>query len=102
MSTVTASMFCLVAASASIQSASSASSGAMLAPTISQNAFVFGGDAFGFQLLISSVLRYWATCLLPLSSVYQFHNLSQYPSRSEEHTSELQSLRHLVCRLLLE
>src|SRR5262245_62827278 len=29
---------------------------------------------------------------------------SQIPSvrRSEEHTSELQSLRHLVCRLLLE
>src|SRR5262245_63317657 len=25
-----------------------------------------------------------------------------YPQRSEEHTSELQSLRHLVCRLLLE
>src|SRR5262245_65389580 len=25
-----------------------------------------------------------------------------YGSRSEEHTSELQSLRHLVCRLLLE
>src|ERR1035438_10646393 len=25
-----------------------------------------------------------------------------YPCRSEEHTSELQSLRHLVCRLLLE
>src|SRR5205814_7439003 len=25
-----------------------------------------------------------------------------YPYRSEEHTSELQSLRHLVCRLLLE
>src|SRR5205814_8285882 len=24
------------------------------------------------------------------------------PSRSEEHTSELQSLRHIVCRLLLE
>src|SRR5258705_9746596 len=28
--------------------------------------------------------------------------LSQRQSRSEEHTSELQSLRHLVCRLLLE
>src|SRR5258705_8000277 len=30
--------------------------------------------------------------------------LSRHPSplRSEEHTSELQSLRHLVCRLLLE
>src|SRR5258705_7138237 len=27
---------------------------------------------------------------------------SPYVSRSEEHTSELQSLRHLVCRLLLE
>src|SRR5437899_6685011 len=27
---------------------------------------------------------------------------SSATSRSEEHTSELQSLRHLVCRLLLE
>src|SRR5262245_65287396 len=27
---------------------------------------------------------------------------AQRPPRSEEHTSELQSLRHLVCRLLLE
>src|SRR5262245_63999234 len=27
---------------------------------------------------------------------------SRTPTRSEEHTSELQSLRHLVCRLLLE
>src|SRR5205814_8034579 len=27
---------------------------------------------------------------------------SNQSSRSEEHTSELQSLRHLVCRLLLE
>src|SRR5258705_5657285 len=26
----------------------------------------------------------------------------QFAGRSEEHTSELQSLRHLVCRLLLE
>src|SRR5262245_65024237 len=29
-------------------------------------------------------------------------DLIAVPSRSEEHTSELQSLRHLVCRLLLE
>src|SRR5438045_4516654 len=28
--------------------------------------------------------------------------LADRPHRSEEHTSELQSLRHLVCRLLLE
>src|SRR5262245_62514522 len=27
---------------------------------------------------------------------------ARIPGRSEEHTSELQSLRHLVCRLLLE
>src|ERR1039458_10895809 len=37
----------------------------------------------------------------------QFANGSSVPARrcrlrSEEHTSELQSLRHLVCRLLLE
>src|SRR5436853_5214927 len=31
----------------------------------------------------------------------QRHSESQF-HRSEEHTSELQSLRHLVCRLLLE
>src|SRR5690554_5133490 len=31
--------------------------------------------------------------------VYQFHHLL---ARSEEHTSELQSRPHLVCRLLLE
>src|SRR5205814_9845414 len=30
------------------------------------------------------------------------HRRSPRASRSEEHTSELQSLRHLVCRLLLE
>src|SRR5947199_4598137 len=28
--------------------------------------------------------------------------LAAFDARSEEHTSELQSLRHLVCRLLLE
>src|ERR1035438_8724854 len=30
------------------------------------------------------------------------HARTPRPDRSEEHTSELQSLRHLVCRLLLE
>src|SRR5205814_9584971 len=30
------------------------------------------------------------------------HRASAMNGRSEEHTSELQSLRHLVCRLLLE
>src|SRR5437899_8197449 len=31
-----------------------------------------------------------------------FDRLAERLRRSEEHTSELQSLRHLVCRLLLE
>src|SRR5690554_7643476 len=30
------------------------------------------------------------------------HKIAQNPTRSEEHTSELQSRPHLVCRLLLE
>src|SRR5947199_4491629 len=37
---------------------------------------------------------------LAASSPSFFRNISTM--RSEEHTSELQSLRHLVCRLLLE
>src|SRR2546429_3663739 len=31
-----------------------------------------------------------------------FHRRRRWPLRSEEHTSELQSRLHLVCRLLLE
>src|SRR5437899_9634992 len=37
-----------------------------------------------------------------IEGVPQGKALDQWESRSEEHTSELQSLRHLVCRLLLE
>src|SRR5258707_11954512 len=33
---------------------------------------------------------------------YEFPPLAVSPSRSEEHTSELQSRQYLVCRLLLE
>src|SRR5437899_6620458 len=36
-------------------------------------------------------------CLIRRAGNWRFK-----PHRSEEHTSELQSLRHLVCRLLLE
>src|ERR1035441_10889432 len=38
----------------------------------------------------------------PQSSVLLLTTLVDVVRRSEEHTSELQSLRHLVCRLLLE
>src|ERR1039458_2501999 len=37
-----------------------------------------------------------------LSDLASFAGLNPTMLRSEEHTSELQSLRHLVCRLLLE
>src|SRR5262245_64378148 len=46
-----------------------------------------------------SPTRTWNRCRrLPL----QFGSTPVRSRRSEEHTSELQSLRHLVCRLLLE
>src|SRR5262245_30010811 len=37
-----------------------------------------------------------------VSALAREHHLRRLDARSEEHTSELQSLRHLVCRLLLE
>src|SRR5262245_62835338 len=37
-----------------------------------------------------------------LKEFVEFAKQTKEPLRSEEHTSELQSLRHLVCRLLLE
>src|SRR5258705_9888164 len=41
--------------------------------------------------------------MLPVAMVFLlFLCVPQKEGRSEEHTSELQSLRHLVCRLLLE
>src|SRR5262245_65308422 len=45
-----------------------------------------------------------AVIAAPISSFISCVHRSSSPaaSRSEEHTSELQSLRHLVCRLLLE
>src|ERR1035438_10631131 len=47
--------------------------------------------------------RFWAAAM----KIFVFLARKSVPlpdrsSRSEEHTSELQSLRHLVCRLLLE
>src|SRR5207244_12732410 len=38
----------------------------------------------------------------PTFTLVQVYELGEVPIRSEEHTSELQSPDHLVCRLLLE
>src|SRR5262249_60836162 len=58
------------------------------------------------------IFSHWRTHLLFLRGHLTYHHASQlrprhkleHPnhSRSEEHTSELQSLTNLVCRLLLE
>src|SRR5262245_65236429 len=56
-----------------------------------KNALVSAG--FGIGIWLSAVIGMTLKLALP----GRFDRL-----RSEEHTSELQSLRHLVCRLLLE
>src|SRR5205814_4134225 len=42
----------------------------------------------------------WPSPILTDSGGFQVFSLGTLARRSEEHTSELQSLRHLVCRLL--
>src|ERR1039458_10487869 len=49
----------------------------------------------GHRITVQEILE-WLS-----SGASQQQILADFP-RSEEHTSELQSLRHLVCRLLLE
>src|SRR5437016_8202009 len=58
----------------------------------------------------TTLFRSLSQFMCPLHSIGQtqtshcsaWRNLKQTLSRSEEHTSELQSLTNLVCRLLLE
>src|SRR5687768_1558212 len=50
-----------------------------------------GGQGISTQVLVTSAMT-WASVRM----------LKPVPVRSEEHTSELQSRLHLVCRLLLE
>src|ERR1039458_8737724 len=58
---------------------------------------------FPYTTLFRSVTARWMmACFCSWSSAitFRFARIAR-SSRSEEHTSELQSLRHLVCRLLL-
>src|SRR5258705_9662232 len=56
-----------------------------------------------FRSTICSSLALWFTVISVFHASLAIQpRPSQRGRRSEEHTSELQSLRHLVCRLLLE
>src|SRR5258706_11255119 len=50
------------------------------------------------DLLLGILDRHGFTCFTPAGAYYIMTDIS----RSEEHTSELQSLTNIVCRLLLE
>src|SRR5690625_1891704 len=61
------------------------------------------------EMLVGHSLQYfaahgWQNQLISLYNQVVFHIVNQFVIhlRSEEHTSELQSRGHLVCRLLLE
>src|SRR5947208_5151215 len=54
-----------------------------------------------FRSIIASPLSA-CVCMISYSSGVSRSGLRRIESRSEEHTSELQSPDHLVCRLLLE
>src|SRR5215813_15664713 len=76
--------------------------------------FFFFNDTATTEIYTLSLHDALPTSLFVTSNVYysrQYQNQCQYrrssafagiPARSEEHTSELQSRPHLVCRLLLE
>src|ERR1035441_3854526 len=48
--------------------------------------------------LLCTLMLIW----MPLGVTFFTYSVYFFRMRSEEHTSELQSLRHLVCRLLLD
>src|SRR5258708_25396681 len=55
------------------------------------------------ETLLSSAILAFTAVVMPASSTYEPTVCwSRATERSEEHTSELQSPDHLVCRLLLE
>src|SRR2546429_3554854 len=60
-----------------------------------------GGLSCGIDLALRVVERYFGREVTS-KTAYQLENQGQGWKRSEEHTSELQSRLHLVCRLLLE
>src|SRR5690554_7455723 len=69
--------------------------------TLSKNRIQWAGDAEQLDALQSTAAWVRRLINLPPNEIYP-ESLAQQIARSEEHTSELQSRPHLVCRLLLE
>src|ERR1035441_1380510 len=57
--------------------------------------------AGGAHVDSASLVQRWGIGLIPARAVSKDPDPHARCRRNEEHTSELQSLRHLVCRLLL-
>src|ERR1035441_10940389 len=76
--------------------------GSPLCPTVVPRPLVCGGKKRAATLdITTSAESPWKSGTLTRIAYPGILELC-HPTRSEEHTSELQSLRHLVCRLLLE
>src|SRR2546422_4602991 len=69
--------------------------------TLFRSNLAAGLDARPYRLPLPSSLR-WVEVDFPDVIAYKQEQLAMERPRSEEHTSELQSRLHLVCRLLLE
>src|SRR5437660_6210180 len=63
---------------------------------------VRGRAIAGTHKLTPRFIEKWSACSTRTACRWEPMRLAIAPWRSEEHTSELQSRGHLVCRLLLE
>src|SRR5262245_64744706 len=69
--------------------------------TLFRSKLLFTSGSTGAPKAVINTQRMWCSNQAMILSQLAFF-ADEPPVRSEEHTSELQSLRHLVCRLLLE
>src|SRR5262245_45259585 len=74
-----------------------------LNPAVKISALEVVGPQVGDELRYAAIVSMAVTLfLIGLYIIMRFHTWRLSLGRSEEHTSELQSLRHIVCRLRLE
>src|SRR3712207_8963156 len=73
--------------------------------TLFRSSNVFGPTAWGVMgnstMCAQTTLARWVRGVTMTGNVIVGGSASTYPSRSEEHTSELQSRHYYACRLLL-